>query len=208
PATARPRGRVFAAIGALLLLFIGTYVLWIGRAHQPEAILPVSPRLAVLPFRPLAVADGSESLELGMTETLISGLNGDGLAVQPLSAVRRFAGVEQDALLAGRELEVSAVLEGYIQRDAERLRVSARLLDVASGRQLWASSYDEPFTDIFSVQDAIAGRVRRALEYFGQAIALDPNFAAAYAGEAEAYSTLAVFGMAAPHDVFPLAQRA
>jgi len=252
PAMARPRGRVFAAIGALLLLFIGTYVLWIGRAHQPAASQPVSPRLAVLPFRPLAVADGSESLELGMTETLISGLNGDGLAVQPLSAVRRFAGVEQDALLAGRELKVSAVLEGYIQRDADRLRVSARLLDVASGRQLWASSYDEPFTDIFSVQDAIAGRVRaalipelggkqptlphytenadayqlyvngrfhreegsgeaglrRALDYFGQAIALDPNFAAAYAGEAEAYSTLAVFGMAAPHDVFPLAQRA
>jgi tetratricopeptide (TPR) repeat protein len=165
--------------------------------------------------------------------------------------VRRFGGVEQDALLAGRELQVSAVLEGYIQRDAERLRVSARLLDVASGRQLWASSYDEPFTDIFSVQDAIAGRVRaalipelggkqptlphytenaeayqlyvngrfhreegseaglrRALDYFGQAIALDPNFAAAYTGEAEAYSTLAVFGMAAPHDVFPLAQGA
>lgn len=250
PARPRPLARTFAAMAAVLVLAVVGVMFWIDHRQEPAAQVD-NPRLAVLPFRPLAVADRSESLELGMTETLIAGLNGEGLAVQPLSAVRRFGGVEQDALLAGRELKVSAVLEGYIQRDRERLRVSARLLDVANGRQLWAGSYDEPFTDIFTVQDTIAGRVRaallpelgakppalprytadaeayqlyvngrfhrelgseaglrRALEYFEQAIARDPNFAAAYAGEAEAYSTLAVFGIAAPHDVFPRAQRA
>jgi tetratricopeptide (TPR) repeat protein len=77
--------------------------------------------------------------------------------------VRRFGSVEQDAVLAGRELGVTTVLEGHIQRDGDRLRVSARLLDVADGKQLWASAYDERFTDIFSVQDSIAERVRAAL---------------------------------------------
>jgi len=250
-ATARPRSRARWLIAAAALLGLAIIAALLSSRRAERAAPGDSPRLAVLPFRPLVSTDRSESLELGMTETLIAGLNGEGLAVQPLSAVRRFAGAEQDALLAGRELGVTAVLEGYIQRDAERLRVSTRLLDVANGRQLWSGSYDEPFTDIFSVQDTIAGRVRsallpelgarapalprytadpeayqlyvngrfhremgseaglrRALDYFGQAIARDPKFAAAYAGEAEAYSTLAVFGIAAPQEVFPRAQAA
>jgi DNA-binding winged helix-turn-helix (wHTH) protein/TolB-like protein/Tfp pilus assembly protein PilF len=250
PARTHSRARTYSAIALLLGLAIATAA-WVLRPREPVAVHAATPRLAVLPFRPLAAADRSESLELGMTETLIAGLNGEGLAVQPLSAVRRFGGAEQDALLAGRELGVSAVLEGYIQRDGERLRVSARLLDVANGRQLWSNSFDEPFTDIFSVQDTIAGRVRaalipelggkapaltrytedaeayqlyvngrfhrergneaglrRALDDFEQAIARDPKFAAAYVGLAETYSSLAVFGIDAPNDVFPRAQLA
>ena len=66
-------------------------------------------------------------------------------------------------LAAGRELGVQAVLEGHIQRAGDNLRVSARLMNVGDGRQLWAQRYDERFTDIFSVQDAIAARVRAAL---------------------------------------------
>ena len=121
-------------------------------------------QLAVLPFRPLTTSDRNESLELGMAETLIAGLNGTGrLQVSPLSSVRRFAGAENDAVSAARQLGVTAVLEGYIQRADNRLRVSARLLDAKNGRQLWADSYDEAFMDIFSVQDAIALRVRAAL---------------------------------------------
>lgn len=119
--------------------------------------------LAVLPFKPLTAADRNESLELGMTETLITGLNEGNLSVTPLSSVRRYAGMESDSLAAGRDLGVQAVLEGHIQRAGDTLRVSARLLNVGDGRQLWAQRYDEPFTDIFSVQDAIAERVRAAL---------------------------------------------
>ena len=51
------------------------------------------------------------------------------------------------------------MLEGYIQRDGDALRVSARLLDVADGRQLWAERHDERFSDILTVQDSIAVRV-------------------------------------------------
>lgn len=119
--------------------------------------------LAVLPFKPLTPADRNESLEFGMAETLIAGLNSDRLSVSPLSSVRRFAGSEQDVLAAGRALGVQAVLEGHIQRADGELRVSARLLNVSDGRQLWADRYDQAFTNIFSVQDAIAAKVRAAL---------------------------------------------
>jgi TolB-like protein/Tfp pilus assembly protein PilF len=119
--------------------------------------------IAVLPFKPLTASDRSESLELGMTETLISGLNRANLRTRPLSSVRRYASLEQDAIEAGQALGVQAVLEGYIQRSGDSLRISARLLEVASGRQLWAGQYNESFTDIFAVQDAIAEQIQRSL---------------------------------------------
>ena len=140
--------------------------------------------LAVLPFKPMTASDSNPSLELGMAETLIVGLNDAQLTVRPLSSVRRFAGPEQDALAAGRELAVDVVLESYIQRDGDALRVSARLLDVADGRQLWSERYDERFSDILTVQDSIAVRVLGALA---------PNLAGAmaplrrYTSDAEAY---------------------
>jgi DNA-binding winged helix-turn-helix (wHTH) protein/TolB-like protein/Tfp pilus assembly protein PilF len=145
--------------------------------------------LAVLPFKPLTSGDRNESLEFGMAETLIAGLNTGNLSVRPLSSVRRYAGVEQDVLAAGRALDVQAVLDGHIQRAGDQLRVSARLLDVSDGRQLWSESYDEPFTDIFSVQDAIAERVRAALtvELAGQP---SPSFRR-YTEDAEAYQQYA-----------------
>jgi DNA-binding winged helix-turn-helix (wHTH) protein/TolB-like protein/Tfp pilus assembly protein PilF len=207
--------------------------------------------LAVLPFKPMTASDSHESLELGVAETLIVGLNAAQLPVSPLSSVRRFAGPEQDALAAGRALAVDVVLESYIQRDGDALRVSTRLLDVADGRQLWSQSYDEQFSNILSVQDSIAERVlgalapnlagamaplrrytsdaeayqlyldgqfarrrlseialREALASFHAAIERDPNFALAHVGLAECYSIIAVFGIEAPHETFPLARQA
>ena len=158
----RPRIALRFAGAAAALALAGAFAL--SHLDGAPGAAAVAPRtLAVLPFRPLTATDANESLALGMAETLIAGLNGEHLAVSPLSAVRRFSSVEQDAVAAGRMLAVDAVLEGYMQRDSDRLRVSARLLDVATGRQLWAEVYDEPFTDLFSVQDAIAGRVAAAL---------------------------------------------
>ena len=155
-----PKRRIAWAAGALLaMLGIAATVIALRPAAAPASVVT----LAVLPFKPLTAADRNESLEFGMAETLIAGLNADRLSVSPLSSVRRFAGSEQDVLAAGRALGVQSVLEGYIQRAGGQLQVSARLLDVNDGRQLWAERYNVAFTDIFSVQDAIAAKVRAAL---------------------------------------------
>jgi len=194
PLPAQPTGKrswslpaVLAAIGVLA---IAVFVVVKNQRGEPARDHSGPLRtLAVLPFKPLTAADRNESLELGMTETLITGLNGGNLSVTPLSSVRRYAGIEQDGLAAGRALGVQAVLEGHIQRAGNQLRVSARLLDVSDGRQLWAQRYDERFTDIFSVQDAIAERVRAALTV---ELAGRPSIALRrYTENAEAYQQFA-----------------
>lgn len=120
--------------------------------------------LAVLPFKPLVLEDQNESLELGMTETLVTSLNAlHDLTVCPLSTVLRYGVFDRDAAEAGKELGVESVLEGSLQRQGNRLRVSARLVRVSDGRQIWSSRFEEDFTTLFEVQDSIAHRVTEAL---------------------------------------------
>jgi serine/threonine-protein kinase len=131
----------------------------------------VADTLAVLPFRPLLPSERNPALELGMTNTLIAQLsNLPGVKVSALSAVRSFSASDQDAVTAGRKLQVATVLEGSIQRDAQRIRVTARLLRVADGHPMWSKQFDAPMSDIFAVQDTIATQVVEAL-----AVTLSPD---------------------------------
>jgi tetratricopeptide (TPR) repeat protein len=95
-----------------------------------------------------------------MADTLIAKLsNIREISVRPVSAVRKYAGLEQDVLAAGREQKVDAVLEGNLQRSGENLRVTVRLIKLRDGSSLWAGQFDEKFTNIFAVQDSISERV-------------------------------------------------
>jgi TolB-like protein len=210
--------------------------------------------IAVLPFKPLVADQRDESLEMGMADTLIARLSHSReVVVRPLNSVRRYTNLEQDPLSAGRELGVESVLDGHLQRMGDRIRVTARLVSVGDGKQLWAGQFDEKFSDIFAVQDAVSEKVaaalalrltgeeqkqltrhytenaeayrmyiygrfyrnkrteagsRMAIKYFEEAIALDPNYALAYAGLSEGYIGLAVFDAMSPRDALPKAREA
>jgi DNA-binding winged helix-turn-helix (wHTH) protein/TolB-like protein/Tfp pilus assembly protein PilF len=169
PVGAPPGRRVPAAwwIGgvAVLVALAGATAFWRSGRVAVEASAPAELQaLAVLPFKPLVLAERDESLELGMTDSLIAKLSElDGHVVRPLSSVRRYSQPDQDPLLAARALDAHMVLDGSLQHSGGRLRVAARLLDVKDGRQVWAGSFDEDFTTIFEVQDTIARRVSEAL---------------------------------------------
>jgi len=152
---------------------------FIGRITVPDASSPDDARdhslsspesnlhldsLAVLPFKPLLPQSGNAALELGMTDTLIARLsNLPGVTLSPLSSVRSYGALDQDPLSAGRALQVAAVLDGSIQTNRARIRVSTRLLKVDDGRSLWSEQFDAPMDDIFTVQDQIARHVVDAL---------------------------------------------
>ena len=254
------RGRSFKSLPLILSvgvvtvgLSIAAYLWLTSRAKQAETAAAVR-SIAVLPFKPL-VADGrDESLELGMADTLITRLsNIREIVVRPVSAVRRYTSLEQDPAAAGRELGVEAVLDGSIQRAGERVRMTVRLVRVADNQQLWADKFDEKFTDIFAVQDAISEQVTRSLAlrlsgeeerqlgkrytgnpeayqlylkgryfwnkrteeatrksigYFEQAIRVDPDYALAYSGLADAYRNLSYFDEAGGVELLPQSKAA
>lgn len=85
------------------------------------------------------------------------------ITMRPIGAVRRYTSLQQDPVAAGSELGASVVLDGSIQRAGDRIRVTLRLLRVDDGATLWTGHFDERFTDIFAVQDAISDQVTRSL---------------------------------------------
>jgi len=137
------------------------------RKIGPTAVASSSepmPSIAVLPFQPLARKKRDESLEIGMADTLIARLSSiQDIVVRPISSVRKYADSKLDVLAAGRELGVESVLEGSLQRQGNRIRVTVRLLNVSNGASLWAGVFDEDMNDIFALQDAISERVAQAL---------------------------------------------
>jgi DNA-binding winged helix-turn-helix (wHTH) protein/Tfp pilus assembly protein PilF len=137
------------------------------KKHKPPAMAssaePIA-SIAVLPFQPLIRNNRDESLEMGMADTLIARLSGiRDLVVRPMSSVRKYADLKLDVLAAGRELAVESVLEGSLQHQANRVRVTVRLLNVSNGASLWAGTFDQELTDIFALQDAISEQVAQAL---------------------------------------------
>ena len=152
---------LLVAIGALLILGIVTGM-YLRRRASPDK-KPTT--IAVLPFKSLVPEQRDDALQLGMADALISKLNeADEITVRPLNAVRKYESPDQDSIMAGRQLDVEAVLDGSLQKSDDRIRVSARLLRVSDGKQLWSAQLDEKFTDIFRVQDSISDRVANVLK--------------------------------------------
>ncbi|MGI8640872.1 MAG: tetratricopeptide repeat protein [Pyrinomonadaceae bacterium] len=154
----------FAAFAVLIILVLGSLGFYLWRENEKSVADARIKSIAVLPFKPLVAEHRDEALEIGMADTLIARL-GDNqkIIVRPLSSVRRFGNLEQDAVQAGRALDVEAVLDGSIQRWGDVIRVNVRLIRVADGTALWTGTFDEKSTGIFVVQDAISKRVTAAL---------------------------------------------
>lgn len=154
---------ILFAVVAMSLAGLALALYYSSRSSQPQPATPIK-SIAVLPFKPLLAESRDEALELGMADTLINKLsNIRQVTVRPLSAVRKYTSLEQDAAAAGREQRVDAVLDGNIQRSGQKMRVTVRLVRVMDGQEIWAEQFDEQFTDIFSVQDSVSSKVSGVL---------------------------------------------
>ena len=133
-------------------------------AASPGTVTEAVRSIAVLPFEPFGQDMNDELLGLGMADAVIGRMsNLKQLIVLPTSAVSRYKRPANDPLAAGRALGVDAILSGTVQRSGDRIRVTVQLVHVASGRTVWSEKFDQTFTDIFGVQDAISDNVARSL---------------------------------------------
>ena len=123
------------------------------------------PSVAVMPF-----ANGSGDPEMaffsdGITDDIISALSRvRNLRVAARSSCYALRDRGDDAQTIGERLHVATIVEGRVRRSGARVRVTAHLVDAASGFQVWSESYDRQLDDVFEIQDDIARRIVDTLE--------------------------------------------
>ncbi|MDP6581071.1 MAG: protein kinase [Vicinamibacterales bacterium] len=123
------------------------------------------PSVAVLPFANMSTDPENEFFADGISEDIITTLARiEGLRVAARGSAFSFKGKHVDPREIGQKLRVGTVLEGSVRKAGARLRITAELVNVDDGYQLWSERYDRQLEDIFDIQDEIARTIADRLE--------------------------------------------
>jgi serine/threonine-protein kinase len=162
-AATQPRSLVRVAVGGLAAAaVIIAGVAWQRRAPPAGANLS---SIAVLPFVDRSASGSDAHVGDGIAETLISALaNVPELEVAARTSAFSFRDKTDDLAEIGRKLSVATVLEGSVQRAGDRIRITSQLVNVRTGRTMWAQTFDRATSDIFAVQDDVAREVITVLK--------------------------------------------
>jgi adenylate cyclase len=134
-------------------------------AQKPELASSDRPSLAVLPFANMSGDPEQEYFADGISEDIITGLSKlRWFFVIARNSSFAYKGKTADVKRAARELGVRYVLEGSVRKSGNRVRITAQLIDAATGNHIWADHYDGNLTDIFALQDEITEKVVAAIE--------------------------------------------
>jgi TolB-like protein/DNA-binding winged helix-turn-helix (wHTH) protein/Tfp pilus assembly protein PilF len=161
PKVVRPparRGSLILGVCAILLTLTVSYFMWSRMRTRPQ---PSGERLmlAVLPFENLTGDPAQEYLSDGLTEEMIAQLgrlDPEHLGVIARTSVMHYKHTTEAAGQIGRELGVQYVLEGSLRREAERVRVTAQLVQMKDQTHIWSHQYDRELKSLLSLQGEIA----------------------------------------------------
>ncbi len=155
------------AIAALAA--VGAFAIVLAWKTTPIRSAPVSSpsaihSLAVLPFQGIGETK-AEYLGEGAADALTTRLGKiTSIIVRSTSSTDQYRNSSLSPAAIGRAQGVDAVLDGRIQRDGDRIRLTVQLVRVSDGAELWADSFDEKWTNIFAVEDQISDRVAASLQ--------------------------------------------
>jgi TolB-like protein/tetratricopeptide (TPR) repeat protein len=132
---------------------------------KPSLAPPDRPSIAILPFQNLSGDPEQDYFADGMVEDIITGLSRiKWLSVVAGNSTFRYKGSAIDVKHISRELGVRYVLEGSVRKAADRVRITAQLIDATTGAHVWAERYDRRLDDIFALQDEITLSIVGAIE--------------------------------------------
>lgn len=160
-ASSPTRRRPLAAIvGSLLIVLAAGAAAW----WMPGAPSSGKPVVAVLPFDVLEEDAAARRLGNGLTEDIITDLaRFPEFQVIARDSIQMYADRSVSSAEVGKALGVSFVVEGSIRRQADRLRITAQLLDAPTGKHLWSDRWDRPYEDLFAIQTEISELVSNRL---------------------------------------------
>jgi TolB-like protein/Flp pilus assembly protein TadD len=146
------------------VVVVAAYLGW--QRFQPQAAPAEKVMLAVLPFENLSADPEQEYFSDGMTEEMITQLGRlepERLGVIARTSAMRYKATEKGIDEIGRELGVDYILEGSVRRVADRVRISAQLVQVDDQTHLWAQSYDRAVEEILALQSDVAAEIAHSL---------------------------------------------
>ncbi len=174
---ARPRSRATrpgigarVLLAAALVLAIVAGVVWFSNrgSKEPTEVARQGPQirsLAVLPMRNLAGDPEQDYLVDGMTEALITDLSRIAeLQVASRSSAMRYKGTDKPLSEIARELNVEAIVEGSVAREADRVAVTAQLIEAATETNLWADRYEREISSILALQGEVAQAIASEIQ--------------------------------------------
>jgi DNA-binding winged helix-turn-helix (wHTH) protein/TolB-like protein len=155
--------RALNLVGPLtLVVFVLGFAAWQFSKKSDASSQPMITSVAVLPFVVLNGAGANDNSGMGLTDVLITRLsNVKGLRVRPTSSVIAYAG--RDAVEAGRDLDVDAVLEGMLYRQNDEIRVTTKLISTREDHVIWSGQFERSSPDELKLQNEIALKVVNVL---------------------------------------------
>ncbi len=162
------------AAGSMALIVIAASAAYFLGANRTATVVPTAAgpaeparlSIVVLPFTNLSNDPNQDYFADGITENLTTDLSRiHNSFVIARNTAFSFKGKNVDAREIGKELGVRYVLEGSVQRDQNRVRVNAQLIDAGSGAHLWADRFEEDVANLFKLQDEVVARLANSLGY-------------------------------------------
>jgi TolB-like protein len=152
------------ATAAVLLVVSIVAISYVVAQRLDSDDRPPERSVAVLPFDNMSGDPRNNYLGDGLADEIASKLTRvPGLEVASRTSAFAFRGSDADAQKIGAALGVRHILEGSIRRDDNRLRVTAQLIDTATGYHLWSKTFDRARTDLLDIEEDISGSVLEAL---------------------------------------------
>ena len=149
-------------VGITAFLLIGISVYFVGKAGSNEIR---ENTVAVLPFDNYSSAEEDQYFSDGLTGVIIANLAKiNDLKVISRTSMMRYKGTIKSLIEIGKELRVSHILEGSVQRSSDRILIVGQLIDTQTDEHIWAETFDNVITDLFDIQINVAKKIAEALK--------------------------------------------
>lgn len=155
---------VVGAAAAVWQFYFRSPAMEVASVEKMAFPLPDMPSIAVLPFDNMSEDPNQEYFSDGLSDQIISSISKiPHLFVIARNSTFTYKGQPVKVQKVAEDLGVRYVLEGSVQRSADRVRITAQLIDAITGRHKWSERYDRNLEDIFAIQDDIAMAITKAL---------------------------------------------
>ncbi len=154
------RFRLVAGVAVIAVGLLGWFIPW--RNNPPAPLTEESPQserrgLAVMPLTNLSGLEGEDYFAYGMSEQLTATLAKiEGLRVISQTSMAGYKDRNVSPSRIARELNISYLVEGSVQREGDRVRITAQLIEASSGELIWTRNYDRDLRDVFDLQSEVA----------------------------------------------------